>query len=298
MRKLKVGLALGGGAARGTAHIGILKALERENIPIHIITGTSIGAVIGAMYASHPSAVEIERKAHEYVESKQFNLPKFDFLKMKKYSKSGLGFFYKFTHHVKKNIFYNLSLTKKSLISEAEFNKHVDALIDDIGIEETHLRFAAITLDITEGSEVILKTGSLRRAVCASTAIPGILPSVRVNGHDCVDGGWIDLVPVRPTSELGANVIIAVDVSKGIDGPYPLDCGMDVVIRAEKITVHTLNEMQSREADLVLKPDVQDIFWADFSTFDHCVKKGEEEVLRNLDKIKRLLVRKRLTHWF
>lgn len=93
MRKLKVGLALGGGAARGTAHIGILKALERENIPIHIITGTSIGAIIGAMYASHPSAVEIERKAHEYVESKQFNLPKFDFLKVKKFSKSGQGFF-------------------------------------------------------------------------------------------------------------------------------------------------------------------------------------------------------------
>ena len=165
MRKLKVGLALGGGAARGAAHIGILKVLERENIPIHVIAGTSIGAIIGAMYATHPSAVEIERKAYEYIESKQFKLLKFDFLNAEKYSRKGSGFFYKFTHHIKKNIFYNLSLTKRSLISGKEFKEHIEALIEDIDIAETRLKFAAITLDITMGSEVVLKTGSLRRAV-------------------------------------------------------------------------------------------------------------------------------------
>ena len=298
MRTLKVGLALGGGAARGAAHIGILKVLERENIPIHIIAGTSIGAIIGAMYATHPSAVEIERKAYEYIESKQFKLLKFDFLDEEKYSRKGSGFFYKFTHHIKKGIFYNLSLAMKSLISEEEFRGHIEALIDDIDIKETRVKFAAITLNITMGSESVLKKGSLRRAVSASCAIPGILPPVKVNGHEFVDGGNIDLVPVQPASELGANVIIAVDVSKGIDGPFNSNCGIDVVIRAEKIAGYTLNQIRIREADIVLKPDVKNIFWADFSTFGHCVQKGEEEATRNLYKIKRLLARKRLTHWF
>ncbi len=298
MRKLRLGLALGGGAARGAAHIGILKALERERIPIHIITGTSIGAIIGAMYSTHPSALEIEKRGREYIESKQFKRTRFDFLDEKKYVKKGPGFFYKFTHHVKKNFFYNLSLARKSLISQEEFNGHIEALIDDINIEETRLRFAAIALDITSGSEVVFRTGPLRRAVSASCAIPGILPPVKVNEHELVDGGSIDLVPVRPASESGANVVIAVDVSKGLGGTFELSCGIDVVIRADKITAYTLNQIRIQEADLILKPDVQDVFWADFSKFDHCLQKGEEEVNKNLNKIKWLLLKKRFTHWF
>jgi len=298
MRKLRVGLALGGGAARGAAHIGILKVLESENIPIHIITGTSIGAIIGAMYSTHPKALEVEKRAREYIESPRFKFTQFGFLNKKKYSEKGSGFFYKFSHHIKKGIFYNLSLAKRSLISEEELRRHIEALTDDIDIGETHLRFAATALDITTGSEFVFKTGPLRKAVSASCAIPGILPPIKVNGHELVDGGSIDLVPVRPASELGANLIIAVDVSKGIDGPFELSCGIDVVIRADKITAHTLNQILIREADLVLKPDVQDVFWADFSKFDHCVQKGEKEANKKLDKIKRLLSKKRLTHWF
>ena len=105
MRTLRVGLALGGGAARGAAHIGILKVLERENIPIHIITGTSIGAIIGAMYSTHPTAPEIEKKARTYIESKRFKRTRFDFLDEKKYAKRLYPISYKFrnTNPLKKN---------------------------------------------------------------------------------------------------------------------------------------------------------------------------------------------------
>jgi NTE family protein len=298
MRKLRVGLALGGGAARGAAHIGILKVLERENIPVHIITGTSIGAIIGAMYSTHPNALEVEERAREYIESKQFKRTRFDFLEEKKYAEKGSGFFYKFTHHVKKNFFYNLSLARKSLISGKEFRGHIEALVDDIDIGETRLRFAAIAADLTSGSTVMFKSGPLRAAVSASCAIPGILPPVKLDGHELVDGGCIDLIPVGPASELGANLVIAIDVSKGIDGPFELNCGIDVVIRSEKITAHALNQIRMQGADIILRPDVQDVFWADFSKFDHCVRKGEEEAKRNLNNIKRLLSKKRLTHWF
>lgn len=298
MRKLRVGLALGGGAARGAAHIGILKVLERENIPVHIITGTSIGAIIGAMYSTHPNALEVEESAREYIESKQFKRTRFDFLEGKKYAEKGSGFFYKFTHHVKKNFFYNLSLARKSLISGKEFRGHIEALVDDIDIGETRLRFAAIAADLTSGSTVVFKSGPLRAAVSASCAIPGILPPVKLDGHELVDGGCIDLIPVGPASELGANLVIAIDVSKGIDGPFELNCGIDVVIRSEKITAHALNQIRMQGADIILRPDVQDVFWADFSKFDHCVRKGEEEAKRNLNNIKRLLSKKRLTHWF
>jgi NTE family protein len=298
MRKLKVGLALGGGAARGAAHIGILKVLERENIPVHIITGTSIGAIVGAMYSTHPNALEVEKRAREYIESSRFKLSQFDFLDAKKYAEQGSGFFYKFTHHIKRGFFYNLSLAKKSLISEEEFHGHIEALIDDVDIKETRLGFAAIALDLTSGSEVVFKTGPLRKAVSASCAIPGILPPVTLDGHELVDGGCIDLIPVEPASELGAKLVIGVDVSKGIDGPFELSCGIDVVIRSEKILSYALNQIRIQGADIILKPDVQDVFWADFSKFDHCVQKGEEEANRYLNKIKGLLSRKRLTHWF
>jgi NTE family protein len=298
MRKLRVGLALGGGAARGAAHIGILKVLERENIPIHIITGTSIGSIIGAMYAIHPNAPEIEKRAREYVESKRFKRTRFDFLDDKKYAEKGSGFFYKFTHHVKKGLFYNLSLAKQSLISQEEFLGHIEALIEDIDVGETRLRFAAIAADLNSGSEVVFKTGPLRRAVSASCAIPGILPPVKLDEHELVDAGSIDLIPVGPASDMGANLVIGVDVSKGIDSPFELSCAIDVVIRYEKITAYTLNQIRTRGADLILRPDVQDMFWADFSKFDYCVQKGEEEASKKLHKIKRLLSKKRVTHWF
>ena len=298
MRTLRVGLALGGGAARGAAHIGILKVLEREDIPIHIITGTSIGAIIGAMYSTHPTAPEIEKRARAYIESKRFKRTRFDFLDEKKYGKKGSGFFYKFTHHVKKNFFYNLSLTRKSLISEEEFRGHIEALIDDIDIRETPLRFAAVATDLTSGSEVLFRTGPIRRAVSASCAIPGILPPVKLDNHEFVDGGSIDLIPVKPAFDMGASLVIAVDVSKGIDGPFPLDCAMDVVIRSENITANALNQIRARGADLILKPEVQDVFWGDFSKFEYCVQKGEEEATRNLHRIKRLFAKKRITHWF
>jgi NTE family protein len=126
----------------------------------------------------------------------------------------------------------------------------------------------------------------------------GILSPVTLDGHELVDGGSIDLIPVGPASELGPNVVIAIDVSKGIDGPFELRCGIDVVIHPEKVTAYTLNQIRIQRADLVLKPDVQDVFWADFSKFDHCVQKGEEETNKNLNKIKGLLSKKRLTHWF
>jgi NTE family protein len=298
MRKLRVGLALGGGAARGAAHIGILKVLESENIPIHIITGTSIGAIIGAMYSTHPNALEIEKRAREYIESKRFKRTRLGFLDEKKFAEKGSGFFYKFTHHVKKNFFYNLSLAKKSLISQKEFLGHIEALIDDIDIRETRLRFAAIAADLNSGNEVVFKTGPIRRAVSASCAIPGILPPVKLDEYELVDGGSIDLIPVGLASDMGANLVIGVDVSKGIDTPFELSCAIDVVIRYEKITAYTLNQIRTQGADLVLRPDVQDVFWADFSKFDHCIQKGEEEVNRNLHKIKKLLLKKRLTHWF
>lgn len=293
-----MGLALGGGAARGAAHIGILKALERAHIPIHVIAGTSIGAIIGAMYSTHPNAPEIEKKAREYLQSAQFKRTQFDFLDQKKYCQKGPGFFYKFTHHIRRGIFYNLSLARKSLISEEEFMGHMEALIDDIDVGETHVRFAAIAADLNSGREMVLKTGPLRKAVSASCAIPGILPPVRLDGHELVDGGTIGLVPVQPASELGASLVIAVDVSKGIDSLFELSCGIDVVIRSEKITANALTQIRIQRADLVLKPDVQDVFWADFSKFDHCIQKGEEEANRSLNKIKKLLLKKRLTHWF
>src|SRR6266571_3343428 len=145
----KVGLALGGGAARGLAHIGVLKALEEGEIPIDLIVGTSIGALVGGVYATTRSASATEKRFLDFIFSKEFKRSKFDFLRESREARPGL--FYNFISLVKKGIFYSFSMAKTSWISAEHFEHNINALLDDVMIEETKIPFAACAADITRG---------------------------------------------------------------------------------------------------------------------------------------------------
>src|SRR5438445_786537 len=181
----KVGLALGGGAARGLAHIGVLKTLEESQVPIDLIVGTSVGALVGGVYATTRSAAATEERFRRFIFSKQFKRSKFDFLKESRQARPGL--LYNFVSLVKKGIFYSFSMAKTSWISAEHFEHNINALLDDVRIEETRIPFAACAADITRGEEVLLQTGSLRRAVSASSAVPGLLPPVAIDGRLLID---------------------------------------------------------------------------------------------------------------
>jgi len=155
-----------------------------------------------------------------------------------------------------------------------------------------------VALDLKSAQEVVMREGSLRTAVQASCAIPGILPPVKIGDRELVDGGWIDRVPIRPAREMGADLVIAVDVAEVLNDPEDYNTGLGIVLRTNDITRFALGRLQLQEADLVISPDVSGIHWSDFRHLDACLAAGERATREKLADIKRLVKRKKLKKIF
>lgn len=290
--RCKVGIALGGGAARGLAHIGVLKVLEQNRIPIDLIVGTSVGALIGGVYATTRSAIATERRFQEFIFSKEFKRARFDFLKESREARRGV--MRRVVTLLKKGIFYSFSMAKTSWVSAEYFEHNINALLDDVSIEQTAIPFCAVAADILQGQEVLLREGRLRRAVSASSAVPGLLPPVAIDGRILIDGGWVAQVPVIPALHAGADLVIAVDVSKELEDLTVTGSGLNIMVRAAGIRSEALRGMQCRLADVLIEPDVRRVHWADFSAFLECVQRGEEAARARLDEIRHAL---RIARW-
>ncbi len=286
-----VGLALGGGAARGLSHIGVLEAFEECGLPIDIIAGTSMGAIIGAMYATEPNAAAVKRRFTAFLQSDVFKESRFDYLIENNHEKAGL--FDRLSQFARKSIFYTLLMTRNSFIHQETSSQNFALLIDDIDLAETRIPFCTTALDLVRGERYIFKEGSLRQAVAASCAIPGLLPPVEIEGRFLIDGGWIDAVPVTASRHLGAEVVIGVDVFSDLDPFEQPDSALEVAARAEAVTRWALSNHLCQEADCLLTPEAGSNHWADFSLFDEAVASGRAEVYENLHVLQRL-TRKRL----
>ena len=287
--KKKVGLALGGGAARGLAHIGVLQAFEETEIQIDIITGTSMGAIIGAMYANNPDLKLLNQQMSDYLQSDIFKKARLDFAVERKNEPEGEGLFYRFSQLARKKIFFAVAMTMISFVSQETRDKSLGFLLPDTNIEETKLPFATVALDLVSGREIVLKSGSMLKAIAATCALPGILPPVDYDGMKLVDGGWINAIPVNPAKELGADIIIAVDVGSDFSTNEQLDSGLDVVLRADTATRNALADLQLKQANMVICPAVGINHWADFSRADEIIAKGREATLKRMPEIKKML---------
>lgn len=289
---LKVGLALGGGAARGLAHVGVLRALEREKVPIDIIVGTSMGAIVGGAYAATRDIVALEGRIREVLSSEQFRRNRLNFLRETKRQRGGLLF--SVANLVRRGIFYGVSTVRTSFLSAEEFAGSMAAILPNVNIEELPTTFGAVALDIEAAREVVICRGNLRKATEASSAIPGILPPVRVNGRLLIDGGWVDKIPVIPAFRLGADVVIAVDISAGLEDSRGYNRGVDIMVRANEIKDSALVTYMRRLADVVIEPLVKKVHWADFGAFDYCITAGDEAVCASLPKIRHMVRQERL----
>jgi len=287
--KKRVGLALGGGAARGLAHIGVLQALEEADVPIDIITGTSMGAIIGAMYAADPRIGPVRERLLAYLKSDPFRKARLDFVVERKDRVDGEGLFYRFSQLARKKIFFALAMSMLSFVSQETRDQSLEFLLPEINIEDTKLPFAAIALDLVSGEEVVLRSGPLRAAIAATSALPGILPPVENNGRQLVDGGWINAVPITPAREMGAEIVIGIDVGSDPGDAEKLSSGLDVVFRADTATRNALSNLQLLQADLIICPTVGINHWADFSRADEIIAKGRQATLERLSEIKALL---------
>lgn len=296
MFKSNLGLSLGGGAARGYAHIGILEVLEKENIIPDYICGTSMGAVIGGLYSYFGNTEKLKNHLINYFE-KNDTMHKIMHKNIVKEEIKGERIWDNIITFVKKGVMYGKTITSKSLVSEDLYVDAFEKLIPDVLIEDLKIPFSAVVTELINGDELIVTKGSLRKALMASSAIPGVYPPIFVDNMILVDGGWTDKTPVNPCRQMGASEVIGVCVSRELDDTNDFQMGMDIIIRANAVTTNKLAALQKQSAEAILNPAVSNIHWADFSALEEGINAGIQCAEENLEKIKKLQLRSKWTKY-
>ena len=286
---MRVALALGGGGARGIAHIGVLKFFEEVGFRPSIICGTSIGAIVGARYAQVPSWKVLWEDLHRSLESESFKRASSEF------SERESNPFQEFMRLISKGIALSKAMATTSLVSERAFFTALGEFIPhDTLIEETRITFAAVAADLLSGREVILARGSIIKAVAASASIPGIFPPIRWGDMLLTDGGWVDVVPAFAARVLGADFVIGVWVSKSLELCERLGNAFDVVYRSDDIARYYLGWMRREECDALIEPEVGSYLWNQFEAKDELFEAGYVAAKRAWPRIKRAMAAFRL----
>ena len=280
----KVGLALGGGGVRGFSHIGVLNVLEQEGIDIDLIVGTSAGALIGGAYASGQSPREIQAKIDAYLRS-----PEFDASTLKSvgltFSPENKNFFKKARTFIMNRFWFAQAFFKPSILPSNDFESLINYFLPEIDIRETKIPFRAVSTDLITGKEIIFSEGPLRQAVLASCSVPGALAPVRHGDWLLADGGITSLVPVHAAREAGADVVIAVMVDRDLSTSVSIETAKDVLYRAGEITTDALEASELKDADVIIRPQVGNLHWMDFSRASDLIKMGEDAARESLGKI-------------
>jgi NTE family protein len=284
----KLGLALGGGGARGFCHIGVFKVLEEEGITVDVIAGTSAGALIGGAYASGCSRQEIHRRVDAYIQSPEFRSSTLREMGL------AMGPAERHLWHRARNAVWQKYLLLTSFVRPAILPlKDIEALVNyfipDIDIRETKIPFRAVATDLISGDRVVMSEGSLRQAVLASCAVPGAVEPLRVGDWLLADGGITSLVPVMAAREAGADAVIAVVVDRQQEVKAQFETAQEIVWRAGDITADLLEEAELRQADVVVRPRAGDLHWADFSRVKDLVREGEAAARLALGQIREAL---------
>lgn len=241
-RERKIGLALGGGAARGLAHIGVLKVLKENKIPIHFIAGTSSGALIGALFSSGME-IEIMAKASQRV---------------------GCG------------RFVRLTLEKTGPLSGEAIEKFLDNNIGPVQFSELKIPLAVVATDLVSGKEIVIKEGKVAPAVRASAAFPGIFSPVKMDKKVLVDGGVVSNVPVEIVKDMGAEVIIAVDVIPKARMPREPENIIEVIDRSVDLILKKSSLPSLAKAGIIIEPVTEYIGSIALERSADLIKMGEK----------------------
>ncbi len=283
------GLALGGGGARGLAHIGVLKVLDSENIKINAITGCSMGALIGGLYAYYENAKRVEEFIYNAIKNPKFVELGIDKLSTNR-TKPERSILEPLLTYVNTRLQAFKALNRLSFF-EDKLTEIIYEIIPDKPIEELNIKFSAIATDLISGEEINFTKGSLREVIKASSAIPGIFPPVKYQNYFLIDGSASESIPADKVKEIGADRVLAVDVTryiKSLDKPNNI---FDILIRTIDTMTYRLSVERLKEADLVIHPDVKQLSWADFDVIDQIILAGEKAAKDNIDEIKKLVHR-------
>ena len=286
-KRKRIGLALGGGGARGLAHIGVLRVLEKEEIPIHLIAGTSIGALVGGAYASGLNADELQKKAEEYVKSAEFQSSAIKGFEAA-HAKGEISLPQRIQTYLRNHFYLIQALFKPGILSNEDFRATIDYFIPDIQIEGARIPFRAVATDLVSGKEITFSKGSLRQAVMASCAVPGAFAPLKEGERLLSDGGIICSVPSSVARQEGADRVIAVVVDRGI-GSEELRTVVDVYLRVSEVMGERLKRYELADADVVILPEVGDLHWSSFSQAISLIDEGEKAAREKLDDIRGLM---------
>ena len=255
-KHIKVGLALGGGAARGFAHVGVIKALEAQGIQVDIVTGTSAGSVVGALYAAGNTGFALQKIAMEMDEAaiSDWTVPLF---------------------------------AKSSGVLKGEgLQNYVNKAVQNQPIEKLKKPFGAVATDLATGQSILFRRGNTGAAVRASSAVPGVFQPVKISERLYVDGGLVAPVPVAAARELGADFVIAVNISSPPDVQAENN-SLTVLMQTFSIMGQTINVHELKDADIVIRPELAKMKGNDFAGRSVAMAAGEKAALQMIADIKR-----------
>ncbi|NEX61593.1 patatin-like phospholipase family protein [Noviherbaspirillum galbum] len=262
-RPVRIGLALGGGAARGFAHIGVIKALEAQGIVPDIVVGTSAGSLVGALYAAGNDGFALQKMALEMDEAT--------------ISDWSVPLFAKATGVLKGEALQN----------------YVNRAVHDIPIERLKIPFGAVATDLNNGHPILFRRGNTGTAVRASSAVPSVFQPVKIGDRSYVDGGLVSPVPVRFAREMGADFVIAVNISSQPDA-QPSNSSLEVLLQTFAIMGQSINYYELREADVVIQPRLGTMKGSDFPGRNTAILAGEQATATLMADIKRKLNARRM----
>lgn len=250
-RPPRLGLALGGGAARGFAHIGVLQVLEEQGIKPDLVVGTSAGSLVAALYASGKTPTELQGMAMSLDESS-----------------------------ITDWVFPGRSLLKGEALA-----RFIRTQTAGKQIEGMRMPLGIVAADLQTGAPILFRKGDPGTAVRASSAVPAVFEPVRINGREYIDGGAVSPIPVRFARQMGAEVVIAVDIS-AIPQGQPTRRAVDILLQTFNIMGHAISQHELAEADVVMRPKLEGIGSADFSSRRLSILAGREAALMVLPQLK------------
>lgn len=254
----RIALVLGAGASKGFAHIGVIKVLEANNIPVHMIVGTSAGSFVGSLYAYGYTSYQLQKMA--------FSLEKGDLV--------------------------DLTFPDNGFIKGERLEGYINRALRYTPLEGLRIPFYAVATDLQKGEEFVFGTGNSGMAVRASCAIPGIFKPVKISNRIYVDGGVVSPVAVDAARKYGADIVIAVDISSGVEDSSPQST-TETILQSVDIMYSKIAMLQLQKADVVIRPKVNLIGSADFEKRHEAILEGEKAATDALPQINEILARLR-----
>ena len=255
---LKIALALGGGAARGFAHIGVIKALEAQGIVPDIVVGTSAGSVVGALYASGMSGFDLQNLALQMEE----------------------------------DMLADWTLPNRGVLKGEALQDFINQKVKNLNIQKLPKPLGVVATDLQSGERVLFRVGNTGIAVRASSAVPGMFQPVEISGRDYVDGGLTSPVPAQAARSMGADFVIAVDISN-VSRRDKLTGTLDVLLQTFAIMGHAISRHELEDADVVIRPKTAAVSSTDFEGRHLAILEGEKAAAAVMPELKARLARAR-----